>query len=431
MEKIEQQTPIAQAIPTVAAAPLDFVKLAAAVVIAFALLFLPWFSPTAGDRTAVDLAVSSLSGAGIRFDLWIVIAGAVMALGVAGWAIVNPARRAQASQLLVVAAVIVIAPYIFSFIPNSQRILNQIGIGFWVTLIAAQVFVALYIFSNPTEWMRSIWRNRKSRVGVLLLLFFIELALFAPAIAPVNPTRMGGSPHEAPNAEHYFGTSRQGQDIFAQVVHGSGTTLAVGFTTGTLIIGLCILIGVSAGFFGGLVDETLSLLMNIFLVLPGLPLIIVVAGWVQQPGPVTVVFVLGFTSWAYGARVLRSQTLTLRNSEFVAAARVVGEPGWRIVLFEILPNMTSLVVSAWIGAIVYVILTEATLSFIGLGNPNSVSWGTTLYWAQNNQALLTGAWWTFVPPGVCIALVGISLTLINYGIDEITNPRLRVEGSKA
>ena len=281
------------------------------------------------------------------------------------------------------------------------------------------------------RWLRTILSNRKAAIGASILTVFVLVAIFAPVIAPGDPNKMVGRPHEAPSAEHIFGTSRQGQDIFTQVVHGTRTSLIVGFGTGTIIIALCILIGVTAGFVGGFVDEILSLFMNVFLILPGLPLIIVVAGWVQQPGPLTVMLVLSFTSWAYGARVLRSQTLVLRNSEFVAAARVIGEPTWRIILFEILPNMTSLVASSWFGAVVYVILTEATLSFVGLGNPNAVSWGTTLFWAQNNQALLTKAWWTFVPPGVCIALVGLSLTLINYGIDEITNPRLqKEEGTK-
>mgnify|MGYP005849576407 CR=1 FL=1 len=276
-------------------------------------------------------------------------------------------------------------------------------------------------------WLRSILRNRKATVGLMILSFFVVVAIFAPVIAPGDPNKMVGRPHDPPSAAHPFGTSRQGQDIFTQVVHGARTSLTVGFVTGTIIIMLCIVIGVTSGYVGGVVDEVLSLFTNVFLILPGLPLIIVVAGWVQQPGPLTVMLVLSFTSWAYGARVLRSQTLVLRNSEFVAAARVTGEPTWRIVLFEILPNMTSLVVSSWIGAVIYVIITEATLSFVGLGNPNAVSWGTTLFWAQNNQALLTRAWWTFVPPGMGIALVGFSLTLINYGIDEITNPRLRSE----
>lgn len=278
-------------------------------------------------------------------------------------------------------------------------------------------------------WMKIFLSNWKAAIGLGIMLFFVLVGIFAPVIAPGDANKMVGRPHQPPSYEHPFGTSRQGQDIFTQVVHGARQSLVVGFMTGTIIIIFCIIIGVSSGYMGGVVDEVLSLFTNIFLILPGLPLIIVVAGWVQQPGPSTIMLVLAFTSWAYGARVLRSQTLILRNSDFVAAARTTGEPSWRIILFEILPNMASLVVSSWIGAVIFVILTEATLSFVGLGNPNSVSWGTTLYWAQNNQALLTGAWWTFIPPGLCIALVGLSLTLINYGIDEITNPRLRREGT--
>ncbi len=273
-------------------------------------------------------------------------------------------------------------------------------------------------------WVRAILKNKKSLVGVIILLFFVIVALFAPLIAPVDPQRMVGRPHEAPSSEYLFGTTRQGQDVFAQMVHGSVVTLRVGFGTGTFIILIAVAIGVTAGFVGGVVDEVLSLITNVFLVLPGLPLIIVVAAMLDRPGPNTIILVLSLTSWAYGARVLRSQTLALRNSEFVEAARVSGEPTWRIIFFEILPNMTSLVVSSWIGAVLFAILAEAGLAFIGIGDPNQATWGMVIRWAQNNQALLTGAWWTFIPPGVSIALIGLALTLINYGIDEITNPRL-------
>jgi peptide/nickel transport system permease protein len=278
------------------------------------------------------------------------------------------------------------------------------------------------------DWVRSLLRNRKATIGILILIFFTLVAVFANPISPTkNAARIVAKGNVSPNAQYLLGTSKQGQDIFAQVVHGAQISLTVGFLTGTVIIIIAILVGVTAGYVGGWIDEILSLITNIVLILPGLPLIIVVAGWLDRPGPFTVVLVLSLTSWAYGARVLRSQTLALRNSEFVAAAKVVGEPTWRVVLFEILPNMTSLVVSSWIGAVLYAILAEAGLEFIGLGDANAVSWGTTLYWAQNNGALLTGAWWTFIPPGLCIALVGFSLTLINYGIDEITNPRLRTD----
>lgn len=280
-------------------------------------------------------------------------------------------------------------------------------------------------------WLQQVLGNRKALMGSLIILFFVFVAVFANQIAPISgpagANRMVGRPHDPPSSEHIFGTTRQGQDVFTQVVHGTRSSLSVGFLTGTIIIFFCILFGVTAGYVGGLVDEILSLITNVFLIIPGLPLIIVVAGWLERPGAISIVLVLSFTSWSWGARVLRSQTLSLRNREFVAAARVAGEPVWRIVFFEILPNMTSLVVSSWIGAVLYVILAHATLEFVGLGDPNAVSWGTILYWAQNNQALLTRAWWTFIPPGVCIASLGLSLTLINYGIDEITNPRLRVE----
>jgi peptide/nickel transport system permease protein len=281
------------------------------------------------------------------------------------------------------------------------------------------------------DWVRSLFRNRKATIGIIMLAFFVFVALFANQLSPTkNAARIVAKGNQSPNAQYILGTSKQGQDIYAQVVHGAQISMTVGFLAGTVITIIGIVIGVTSGYMGGWADEVLSLFMNVVLILPGLPLIIVVAGWMDRPGPITVVLVLGLTSWAYGARVLRSQTLALRNSEFVAAARVVGEPTWRIVIFEILPNMTSLVVSGWIGAVLYAILTEAGLEFIGLGDANAVSWGTTLYWAQNNGALLTGSWWTFMPPGLCIALVGFSLTLINYGVDEITNPRLRSDEGK-
>ena len=270
--------------------------------------------------------------------------------------------------------------------------------------------------------------NRKAATGVAILAFFVFLAVFAPVIAPTkDPNRMVGRPHEAPSLEHLLGTTRQGQDVFTQLVWGTRVTLLVGFVTGSMVILIAVIIGISSGYMGGWSDEMLSLLTNVVLVIPALPLIIVISGFIDRPGPMTIVLVLAAISWAYGARVLRSQTLTIRHSDFVAAARVTGEPTWRIVLYEILPNMTSLVASAWIGAVLYAVLTEATLEFIGLGNPNIVTWGTILYWAQNNAALMTNAWWTFIPPGLCIAAVGFALVLINYGIDEISNPRLRTD----
>lgn len=273
-------------------------------------------------------------------------------------------------------------------------------------------------------WLRSIVGNWKSLVGLTVLSFFVLVAIFAPLLAPTDPMRMIGRPHDAPSEKHLFGTTRQGQDVASQLAHGARNSLRVGFVTGTIVMVTAIAVGLTAGFVGGIVDEALSLITNIVLVIPNLPLIIIIASLIDNPGPDAIIFVISITGWAYGARVLRAQTLALRHAEFVEAARVSGEPLWRIIAFEILPNMTSLVVSSWIGAVLYAILAEAGLAYIGIGDPNSVTWGTMIYWAQNNQALLTGAWWTFVPPGCAIAAVGLALVLINYGIDEITNPRL-------
>jgi peptide/nickel transport system permease protein len=274
-------------------------------------------------------------------------------------------------------------------------------------------------------WYKRILRSRKATFGFIIVLFFVLMAILAPLITPYAPSRMVGKPHDPPSAEHWLGTTRQGQDVFSQIVYGARTSILVGVLSGTMVTIIFILIGVTAGYLGGTIDDVLSLFINVVLVIPALPLIIVIARYIEQSGPITIVLVLGFTSWAWGARIVRSMTLTIREAEFVSAAKVVGEPTWRIVLYEILPNMTSLVVSGWIGAVIYAILTEAGLEFIGLGNPNLTTWGTILYWAQNNAALLTKAWWTFVPPGLCIALLGFGFTMINFGIDEITNPRLQ------
>ena len=197
----------------------------------------------------------------------------------------------------------------------------------------------------------------------------------------------------------------------------------MGFGTGLLVVLLGALIGGAAGYFGGRVDDLLSLLINVFLVMPGLPLMVVLAAWLPA-GPLTMMGVMVLTGWSWNARVLRSQVLTLRRKDFVAAAVVSGEPAWRVIVVEILPNMASLLGSSFIGATVYAIGAQVGLEFLGLGDLSIVTWGTNLYWASNDAALLTGSWWTFIPTGLGIALTGFSLTLVNFGIDEVTNPRL-------
>ena len=263
------------------------------------------------------------------------------------------------------------------------------------------------------------------RVGLGIVLFFVVLALVGPLLIHQNPTAFGTDQLQPPSWAHWLGTTQTGQDIFAQVALGTRATLLVGFATGLLATTLSVVIGLTAGYFGGVVDEVLSLVINVFLVMPALPLAIVLAGYVPVHGPLPVALVISFTGWSWGARVLRSQTLSLRSREFVQSARASGERWYRIIFWEILPNEIAIVASGLVFTIIFAILTEIGLEFLGLSDVTLNSWGNMLYWAANNNALLLGAWWWFLPPGLCIALLGAGLAFINSGIDKLANPRLR------
>jgi peptide/nickel transport system permease protein len=274
-------------------------------------------------------------------------------------------------------------------------------------------------------WWEAIRRDRKAATGAILLALFAAVALIGPLFVG-DPLAPVGIPLQPPSFQHWLGTTGQGQDVLAQLVVGTRVSLAIGFAVGISVVLIGALVGVTAGFYGGRVDGLLSLFFNVFLVIPGLPLAIVIAAYLPS-GALTLALVLIVTGWAWNARVLRSQTLSVRRRDFIAAAIVTGESDLRIILAEILPTMTSLLVAQVIGSTIYAIGAQVGLEFLGLGDVSAVTWGTNLYWAQNDSALLTGAWWTFAPTGLCLALVGFALSMLNSGFDEITNPRLSVE----
>ena len=273
---------------------------------------------------------------------------------------------------------------------------------------------------------RAISRNKKAVAGVLILLVFTVVAIFPGQIAPYDGQAEIFPPALQPSWHHLLGTTAYGQDIFSQLVEGTRLSLVIALAVGALATVLAVLVGVSAGYLGGSTDGFLSLVTDVILVLPIFPLIIVIAAYEKNAGLLTLVVVLGVLGWSYGARQLRSQTLSLRRRDFLESARVRGERKSYVILFEILPNMTSLIVASFLGAAIYAVLTAAGLQFIGLGDPNSRSWGTMLYWAQNNEALFAGMPWWAIAPGLCIALLGAAFALLNYAFDEISSPALRV-----
>jgi len=292
--------------------------------------------------------------------------------------------------------------------------------------VAPAPFVAEIGSGRWGDLWRAISRNKKAVAGVLLLLVFFVLAIFPGQIAPDDPQAEVYLPALGPSWHHLLGTTAQGQDVFSQLVWGTRLSLVIALAVGALATALSVLIGVSAAYLGGVTDGVLSLVTDVILVLPTFPLIIVIAAYRKNSGLFTLIVVLGALGWSYGARQLRSQTLSLRTRDFLESARVRGERKLYVILFEILPTMTSLIVATFLGAALYAVLTAAGLQFIGLGDPNSQSWGTMLYWAQNGEALFAGMPLWAIAPGVCIALLGAAFALLNYAFDEISSPALRV-----
>ncbi|MBW4033628.1 MAG: ABC transporter permease [Acidobacteria bacterium] len=270
-------------------------------------------------------------------------------------------------------------------------------------------------------------RSPKLVVGLSIAGVIILWAIIGPLIVG-NPNAISTSMFQTPGtAGHLLGTTQTGQDVWSQIAYGTRGSLIIGFSVGIISTVLSAIFGILGAYIGGALDETFALFTNIVLVIPGLPLVIVIGNYipVNQRGLFLIAIVLALTGWAGSARVLRAVTLSVRNRDYVAASRVSGEKTWRILVVEILPNLIPVMASQFVFAMIFAILGEAGLSFLGLGASNSFTLGTILFQAYNDLALTQGAWWWFVPPGLVIALFGCALSLINFSIDEIINPKLR------
>ncbi|WP_235915329.1 ABC transporter permease [Puerhibacterium puerhi] len=274
----------------------------------------------------------------------------------------------------------------------------------------------------------TVWSNPKARAGLVILGVFVLMALLAPWLAPYDPHDDSFGRNEPGSAAHWLGTTGNGEDVLSQVIYGSRISLLVGLVAGGLSTVVAVVIGLSWGYLRGWGNDVVNFLVNLFLVMPGLPLMIIIAAYLQNGGLPMIILVVVITGWAWGARVLRSQTQSLRSRDFVTAAMFSGESAPRIIFREILPNMTSMIAGSFFGAATAAILSESGLSFLGLGDMATVSWGSMIFWAQNSMAILTGQWVLLFAPGLCIALLATAMTLVNFGVDGLSNPRLR-EGS--
>jgi peptide/nickel transport system permease protein len=277
-------------------------------------------------------------------------------------------------------------------------------------------------------------RSPKVLVGVAGIVAFLVLAVIGPWIAPYNPSQTFSTTASfplPPSGAHWLGTTQLQQDVFSQLLAGGRSTILVSFVAGLVATVLSVLIGVTAGYFGGVADDLLSMLANFFLVIPALPLLVVIFGFLPQSqggDDVLIGLIIAITGWAWGARVLRAQTLSLRSRDYVESARIIGERPWRIIGFEILPNLIPILASSFLFTVLYGVGTYTALAFLGLVNPNHLSWGGMLFYAQVAGAEQSGYWWLFIPPGLAVAFLGTALALVNFGIDEFINPRLRVAG---
>jgi peptide/nickel transport system permease protein len=277
-------------------------------------------------------------------------------------------------------------------------------------------------------------RSPKVLIGMGTLAVFLIIAVIGPWIAPYDPSQTFSTTASfplPPSASHWLGTTQQQQDVLSQLLAGGRSTVLVAFVAGLVATALSVIVGVTAGYASGLADDLLSMLANFFLVMPALPLLIVIFGFLPQSqggDDALIGLIIAITGWAFGARVLRAQTLSLRSRDYVESARIIGERGWRIITFEILPNLIPIVASSLLFTVLYGVGTYTALAFLGLVNPNHLSWGGMLFYAQVAGAEQSGYWWLFIPPGLAVALLGTSLALLNFGIDEFINPRLRAAG---
>jgi peptide/nickel transport system permease protein len=278
---------------------------------------------------------------------------------------------------------------------------------------------------KKNEFLYFAFRNTKLRIGLIVMLFFVLLMIFGPMMTKYKPADFVGPSSVPPSSEFWFGTTTFGEDVFTQFVFGLAPTFLVGIVGGTIGTLLGMLIGFVAGYRGGWIDEVLNILTNVVLTIPVLALLLVLVAYIPVRGVLIEAIFIGFTSWPWAARAIRSQTFSLRSRDFVDLARMSGMSSWKVIFTEIAPNMASYLFMTFILMFGNAILNAATLDFLGLGPTEGISLGTMMNLAVNWSALMLGVWWWFIPPGIAITAIVGSLYVMNVGLDEVFNPKLR------
>ncbi|NLZ34810.1 ABC transporter permease [Clostridium isatidis] len=282
-------------------------------------------------------------------------------------------------------------------------------------------------FSN-SKIVNFLKDSPKTVVGLTLISIVLVLTLGAKLFTPYGPMEtFDGLWRAAPSAEHILGTTQAGKDVWTQTLYGGRVSILVGIFAGSIAVLLSLIVGITAGYFGGIVDNIITTIINIIMVIPQTVLLLIIASMVGRISPLAIGIIIGITSWPWGARIYRAQTMSLRNREFIRSAETLGESKIRTLFVEIMPNMLSMITSGFIGTLIYAIMAQSFIEFIGFGDRMSVTWGQMLNNAQSTGALSSGVWWEILGPSVFLILFGSGLTLVNFSIDELSNPKLRAQ----
>src|SRR5246127_400682 len=276
----------------------------------------------------------------------------------------------------------------------------------------------------PRRFIRAVLRNRKAVAGAVILLVMVFVAAFPGLIAPYDPQATVGLPNASPSSAHLLGTTQLGQDVLSQLIWSTRLTLWVTVVVSVIATFISMIIGVTAAYIGGLTDRVLTVVTDVFLILPVLPLLILLSAYLS-PGIKSLIIVLTITSWAFQARQLRSHGLSVRNRDLLVSAPVRGERPVSLILVAVVPKMISLLAPLFLALAVFEVGFAASLQFLGLGNSGELMWGTMLYNAQQAAALESGNAWWVLAPGAAVAFMGAGFALVNYAFDEIGNPALR------